>query len=106
MKFKKLIQKLGFSPKLFRPPYGKIKFSQSKMLRDLGYKIIMWDVLSADFDIDTTKEKCVSNVLRHAESGSVIVFHDSIKASRNLKHVLPKVLKYYREKGFSFKNIT
>lgn len=87
---------------LFRPPYGKIKASQSKKLRQLGYKIIMWDVLSADFDTSISKEKCLDNVIKYTKSGSIIVFHDSIKAFPNLEYTLPKALKYWTEKGFLF----
>ena len=94
-----------FKTNLFRPPYGKIKKSQAKKLRDLEYKIIMWDVLSADFDTSITKEKCLENVLKNTTNGSVLVFHDSIKASKKLKFVLPKILEYYSEKGFTFKAI-
>jgi peptidoglycan-N-acetylglucosamine deacetylase len=86
--------------KLFRPPYGKIKLSQSKKLRKLGYKIIMWDVLSADFDTTISPEKCLENVLKNIESGSIIVFHDSQKAFKNLKYVLPKTLEFLKEKQF------
>jgi peptidoglycan/xylan/chitin deacetylase (PgdA/CDA1 family) len=85
---------------LFRPPYGKIKVSQSKKLRQLGYKIIMWDVLSADFDISITPEKCLQNVLQNVTTGSIIVFHDSLKAFPNLEYTLPKALKILSEKGF------
>ena len=66
----------------------------------------MWDVLSADFDTTITKEKCLENVLKNTTNGSIIVFHDSIKAAEKLKHTLPKVLAYYAEKGFVFKTIT
>jgi peptidoglycan/xylan/chitin deacetylase (PgdA/CDA1 family) len=85
---------------LFRPPYGKIKTSQSRTLRRLGYKIIMWDVLSRDFDKTITPEKCLKNVLKNVETGSIIVFHDSIKADQNLKYVLPKTLALLKERGF------
>ena len=85
---------------LFRPPYGKIKLSQSKELRKLGYKIIMWDVLSADYDLKVTREQCLKNVLTNINSGSIIVFHDSVKAFPNLKYTLPKTLAFLREKGF------
>ncbi|MGM8360367.1 polysaccharide deacetylase family protein [Flavobacterium sp. ARAG 55.4] len=90
---------------LFRPPYGKIKRAQAKKLRQKGYKIIMWDVLSADFDQSITKEKCLKNVVNNTRSGSIIVFHDSIKAFENLKYVLPKVLEYLVENHFSFETI-
>lgn len=91
--------------KLFRPPYGKIKPSQAKQLQELDYKIVMWDVLSGDFDTSISAEKCFQNVLENTKPGSIIVFHDSEKASENLKQVLPRVLKYYSEKGFEFKGL-
>jgi len=92
--------------KLFRPPYGRITLSQSKNLRKKGYKIIMWDVLSADFDANISNEKCLENVIRNIENGSIIIFHDSPKASEKLKFVLPKVLEYYSAKGFKFGPLT
>ena len=65
----------------------------------------MWDVLSADFDTSITKEKCLENVLNNTKNGSVIVFHDSIKASEKVQFVVPKVLAYFSKKGFVFKAI-
>nr|WP_315213763.1 polysaccharide deacetylase family protein [uncultured Flavobacterium sp.] len=97
---KSLIENLR--SKIFRPPYGKIKTAQAKIVRRLGYKIIMWDVLSADFDQTITPEKCLENVISNVKSGSVIVFHDSIKASHNLKYALPETLNFLKEKGFLF----
>jgi peptidoglycan/xylan/chitin deacetylase (PgdA/CDA1 family) len=85
---------------LFRPPYGKIKHSQSKILRKLGYKIIMWDVLSRDYDQSISATQCLENVLSNIETGSIIVFHDSVKAEHNLKYVLPKTLEFLKENGF------
>ena len=84
---------------LFRPPYGKIKQSQSNALRKLGFKIIMWDVLSEDFNQNISPEKCLENVLKNVQSGSIIVFHDSKKAWKNLEYVLPKTLEFIKEKG-------
>ncbi|SKB54878.1 Peptidoglycan/xylan/chitin deacetylase, PgdA/CDA1 family [Salegentibacter holothuriorum] len=89
--------------KLFRPPFGKIKNSQAKKLVKQNYKIVMWDVISGDFDSRISKNKCLRNVLKNVSAGSTVVFHDSIKASESLKFVLPKVLDYYTQKGFSFK---
>jgi peptidoglycan/xylan/chitin deacetylase (PgdA/CDA1 family) len=88
--------------KLFRPPYGKIKTTQSKKLRQLGYKIIMWDVLSADFDQSISSEKCLENVIKNIKSGSVIVFHDSVKAFQNLEYALPRAIETLKQKGFEF----
>ena len=87
---------------LFRPPYGKIKPSQSKAIRQLGYKIIMWDVLSYDFDPTISVEKCLENVISNTEQGSIIVFHDSIKAEKKLKYALPKTIQILKDKGFIF----
>lgn len=86
--------------KLFRPPYGKIKPSQSRILRKKGYKIIMWDVLSVDFDINITSQNCLNNVIENIENGSIIVFHDSEKAFQNLEYTLPKTLDFLKNKGF------
>ncbi|HEU4789491.1 MAG TPA: polysaccharide deacetylase family protein [Flavobacterium sp.] len=90
---------------LFRPPYGKVKKSQSKKLRQLGYKIIMWDVLSADFDQTITPEKCLENILQNVQSGSIIVFHDSVKAFKNLEYTLPRSLEILGQRGFTFEVI-
>ena len=85
----------------FRPPHGRIKRSQVKALKD-GYNLIMWDVLSGDFDQTISAEKCVSNVLDKVSPGSVIVFHDSVKAWPRLEKALPELLKQLKEKGYSF----
>ncbi len=91
--------------KFFRPPYGKISKKQGRKLRDLNYNIIMWDILSFDWDKNTSGEKCLNNVIRKTSNGSIIVFHDSVKAAKNLKYVLPKVLTYFTEKGYTFESI-
>jgi peptidoglycan/xylan/chitin deacetylase (PgdA/CDA1 family) len=85
---------------LFRPPYGKIKNRQANALQKLGYKIIMWDIISQDYDKTVSEEMCVKNVIQHIKPGSIIVFHDSVKASQNLKYALPIVLKFLNENGF------
>lgn len=85
---------------LFRPPYGKIKNSQAKEIRKLGYKIILWDVLSADYDQSISPEECLTNVLKNVTKGSIIVFHDSKKAFVNLEYTLPKTLEFLNQKGF------
>ena len=92
---------------LFRPPYGKITKFQLKQLAGKKYNLqpIMWNVLSGDFDEEVTDEQCYQRVIKNAESGSVIVFHDSAKAFKNLKYTLPLVLSYFTEKGFLFKSI-
>ncbi|WP_432222371.1 polysaccharide deacetylase family protein [Flavobacterium sp. TMP13] len=91
--------------KLFRPPYGKLTRSQSKILRNKGYKIIMWDVLSADFDTTIAPEQCLNNVISTVQSGSIIVFHDSVKAATNMQHALPKVIRFLKDNGYTFGTI-
>jgi len=91
--------------KLFRPPYGKIKNSQAKELSKHGYKIVLWDVISGDYDEDFSAEKCYLNVIKNVKPGSTIVFHDSVKAFKNLKETLPKVLEYYSKKDLDFRSL-
>jgi peptidoglycan/xylan/chitin deacetylase (PgdA/CDA1 family) len=94
---------------LFRPPHGRIRSSQAKripgaMKKD-DVRIIMWDVLSADFDSSFSPEQCLNNVLENVSPGSIIVFHDSEKAFNNLKYALPKTLESLKEAGFNFRRI-
>ncbi len=105
---------------LFRPPYGRIKRSQIKLIEkqnlsheindfdqsqisNLKSQIVMWDVLSGDFDINLSPEKCLKNVLKHTKNGSIVVFHDSLKAWERLEYVLPKALAYWVKQGYQFK---
>jgi peptidoglycan/xylan/chitin deacetylase (PgdA/CDA1 family) len=90
---------------LFRPPYGKITSKQSKLLQKKGYKIIMWDILSADYNASVSKEKCLQNVLKSIVPGSIVVFHDSLKAEKNLRYALPKVLDFISKKGWKCERI-
>ncbi len=101
----KIVNPKSLIVNLFRPPYGQITPKQGKKLIKLGYKIIMWDVLSFDWDKDVNKKICLDNVTNKATNGSVIVFHDSLKASKNMQYALPKVLEYFSEKGYSFKSL-
>ena len=87
---------------LFRPPYGRIKRKQAKALQQKGFQIVMWSVLSGDFDENLSKEKCLENVLKYVKDGDIVVFHDSVKAFRLLKYVLPRVLQELKERGFVF----
>ena len=94
---------------LFRPPYGRIKLKQAKQiagaLKRSSARVIMWDVLSADFDQSITKEQCLDNVISNYTAGSVIVFHDSEKAFAHLQFVLPKVLEQLRGEGYICRKI-
>lgn len=90
---------------LFRPPYGRIKKSQIKSLQtpDSQLKIIMWSVLSGDFDTNISGEKCLKNVLKNSKQGSIVVFHDSEKAFERLQYALPKTLEHFSKQGYQFK---
>ncbi|MBV6652716.1 MAG: polysaccharide deacetylase family protein [Mameliella sp.] len=86
---------------LFRPPYGRLKPKQAQFLQR-HYRIVMWDVLSGDFDPKISSEQCLSNVINNAEPGSIVVFHDSLKAEDKLREVLPQVLEHYTALGYHF----
>jgi peptidoglycan/xylan/chitin deacetylase (PgdA/CDA1 family) len=86
---------------LFRPPYGRIKRVQIKYLKK-KYQIILWDVMSHDYEKLWTKERCLKAVFRYTKEGSIIVFHDSEKAFEKVEYILPKLLKKYYELGFQF----
>ena len=93
---------------LFRPPYGRMKKSQIRELKNQfpGMKIIMWSVLSGDFDTSIDGEKCFDIVRKKTSAGSIIVFHDSEKAFGRLKICLPKVLAYFSGKGYVFDTLS
>ena len=90
---------------LFRPPYGRIRNSQARSLKKQGYKLVMWDVISGDYDQEFSAEKCFQNVIDNAEPGSTIVLHDSQKAFQNLRVILPEILEYYKNKGLEFRSL-
>ena len=89
---------------LFRPPYGKISLAQMNFLKP-KYKIVLWDVLSGDFDLQLSQETCLNNVLRHSREGSIVVLHDSIKAEPKVRYVLPRALEHFAKAGYSFKSL-
>ncbi len=86
---------------LFRPPYGRITPLKFRSIRD-QYQVIMWDVLSGDFDGRIDPEICLQNVIKNTKAGSIIVFHDSLKAKKNLEYCLPRVLEHFTLQGYEF----
>ncbi|MEY4931069.1 MAG: hypothetical protein RI909_1793 [Bacteroidota bacterium] len=88
---------------LFRPPYGRIKRSQIKGLPN--YRIIMWDVLTHDYAKSYSPEQCLAGSVRATRPGSIVVFHDSVKAERNMKFALPRYLEHFSDLGFSFESL-
>jgi len=89
---------------LFRPPYGQIKRGQLQQLRS-KYKIVLWDVMSHDYENRISKERSLKSVTKYAKEGSIVVFHDSVKAWEKLRYILPRVLEEFKIKGFIFKQL-
>jgi peptidoglycan/xylan/chitin deacetylase (PgdA/CDA1 family) len=85
---------------LFRPPYGQINYQQIKSLKK-DFKIIMWSLLSGDFDTGLTKQQCLFNALQ-SKPGDIIVFHDNIKAKEKISYVLPRYLEHFSKMGYEF----
>lgn len=90
------------SSNLFRPPYGRMTKRQIRGLAG-QYSIIMWDVLSGDFDRKLTAERCLAKTIQYTGNGSIVIFHDSYKAAGNLRYVLPRFLDHFASNGYLFK---
>ncbi len=89
---------------IFRPPYGKLTPRTLFALRK-KFRIVMWDVISCDFDEKVSAEQVEKNVIKYATNGSIVVFHDSVKAAPRLLKILPTVLNHFTESGYSFLKI-
>jgi len=89
---------------LFRPPHGDMRLSQLRLLRK-KYEIIQWDVITRDYDKDLPKERILSIVKKYTRNGSIIVFHDSLKAEQNLRYAMPKAIEFLLEEGYQFKTL-
>ena len=90
----------GEEPLYFRPPHGRIRPAQAKALRE-RYKLLMWNVLTVDYDRNLNEEKCLANSIKATHPGSIVVFHDSLKAEKNLKYVLPRYIEHFTSLGYS-----
>jgi len=86
---------------LFRPPYGRITRRQARVVRQT-HRVVMWDVLSGDFSAELSPKIVLQKTLKYAEPGSIVLFHDSLKARRNMQYALPSVLAHFSELGFRF----
>jgi peptidoglycan-N-acetylglucosamine deacetylase len=86
---------------LFRPPYGRIKKNQANDILET-HQIVMWDVLSADYSSDISPENVLKKTIEYTENGSIVLFHDSLKAQKNMQFTLPKFLKHFTENGYQF----
>ena len=85
----------------FRPAYGKMKRNVISKIKE-HYQIIMWDVLAGDFDPKLSKEECLSNTIQATKNGSIVIFHDSLKAKENLLYALPRYLEHFCKLGYTF----
>jgi len=93
-----------FESRLFRPPYGKIRSTQIRKLSK-SYKIIMWSALSMDYNKDCSPKQCLNLATKNLKAGDIIVFHDSLKAEKNMFYALEGTLEYAKEKGFKCSSI-
>lgn len=89
---------------LFRPPHGLLRWKQARAIKD-RYNIIMYDLVTRDYSKKLTPDKVFNNVKRYARNGSIIVFHDSLKAEKNMKAVLPKAIEWLKSRGYTFESI-
>jgi len=90
---------------LFRPPYGRIKFNQYKHIKE-KYKVILWDVLSGDYDSRLDAQKCFGIIKKHTRPGSILVFHDNVKTQNKIPELLTKTLDFMRDSGYTLKPIS
>jgi len=89
--------------RLFRPPHGWIRTIQYRVLRHVGIKVVMWDVVTRDYSRLLTAQDVLNNVKRYTRPGSIITFHDSLKSIEKLKHALPEALSWLQEQGYEFR---
>ena len=101
---KKCSSQLGYvssAKELFRPPYGRLTSKQFKLISK-DYEVVMWDVLSGDFDQSLSREKCLKKTIQYSGKGSIVVFHDSVKTIEKLSWVLPRYLDHFHKLGYRF----
>ncbi len=89
----------------FRPPYGRLTPKQFKRIKEAGYKVVYWDILSKDYDRTVSPEECLNNIVSNLQNGSIVLLHDSLKAEKKVLAILPKVLETIKQKGFEFGRI-
>ena len=89
---------------LFRPPFGSIKRSQIKQLKD-QYKIYMWTVMPGDFDQNISKEKCLNRSIRYTKNGTIIVFHDNVKSKEKVLYTIPRYIEHFQKLGYTFETL-
>lgn len=88
--------------RLLRPPHGHMRVAQNYALQKAGYTVVMWDVVTRDYSRFMTPEQVLQNVKKYTRDGSIIVFHDSLKAEKNMKYALPRAIEWLQEQGYTF----
>ena len=91
--------------KIFRPSHGRIYPSLVKKLNELGYKVVLWDVITRDYDTNLKEEEVLKIAKKYTRNGSIVVFHDSLKAEKNMKYAFPLAVKYWIENGYTFETL-
>lgn len=94
-----LQETVGRDVQLFRPPYGRITVSQQRMLEG-DFQLVMWDVLSGDYDPDISPKKCLSKTKKYSRKGSIVLFHDQLKTDQMIRKILPQYLDFIQNQGF------
>lgn len=87
---------------IFRPSHGRIYPKQAKKLTEMGYQVVLWDVITRDYDPDLSEEQVLKIAKKYTRNGSIVVFHDSIKAEKNMKYAFPLAVKYWLDNGYTF----
>ena len=90
---------------LFRPPHGHLRVAQNRALHRAGYQVVMWDVVTRDYSRFMNPQQVLDNVKTFVRDGSIIVFHDSLKAEKNLKYALPRAIEWLQQQGYDFELI-
>ena len=88
--------------KLLRPPHGHITRKQYHRLRKMGYRVVMWDLITRDYNAKLSPERILNNVKKYVRNGSIIVFHDSLKAEKNMRYAMPRAIAWLKEQGYEF----
>ena len=91
--------------KIFRPSHGRIYPNQVKKLNELGYKVVLWDVITRDYDTNLKEEEVLKIAKKYTRNGSIVVFHDSLKAEKNMKYAFPLAVKYWIDNGYTFETL-
>ncbi len=100
----KILEQHGVKPRLLRPPYGKMKLSQKRILQET-HTIVLWDLLTHDYNPRFTPEHIMRAIRRYSRNGSIVIFHDSLKAQKNMLAVLPQAIEFWLQEGYELRTL-